>query len=630
MITNSGLDNMASVALHSMSAAFGRRGFSALVERAIVGAGSTPPTPADTGLADYLFPLEAADANYNTEILDSGVTSDSMFITQRVTRHLLLDDGLFSYELREFGFEPTEDSSGLTFRELFREDPSDPLSTPVIITLNPGDELRLVLDLTFTVPFEMVLESPFAPVGADATVGWFWAETHQAMIANPAGPIWASLWPGPLNLGGTPPVGGYASRLALFDVVDPTAVDGREDAISAGFIGAFDRTNAESYQPGSYSLDEMFTIPADTAVGDINVLTVSRAGMNLMSESGPSTQLFREGTHVWSWEGAGRPNSVDIYAVGGGGSSGFASILPIAIGQARVSGGGAGGSVDQSDGISVSGDLLVRVGAGGISSVQHAESGGASSVHRYAGGVEGDRLVNAPGGGHGGSTGIAPTQDGVSGGTDSIGNGGGGAAVASGPSAGGWGLSRGVGGTGVSNGGDGEGVVYPMGNNGAASGGGGGAGGDGGDAYKTGPPESALAPGGIGLGAANPPERFWFTVPNEDPLDPLNWPSRTAGDFIMGRGGPGADSRDLVGPRDNYGPPNHGGGGPGVSIHRPQSSAEVPIDEKGSNGQDGAVSIYSVGGAVVSGGWKMVLSTPIEKPDTHRLEVTFTREWGRA
>jgi phage-related protein len=90
---------------------------------------------------------------------------------------------------------------------------------------------------------------------------------------------------------------------------------------------------------------------------------------------------------TWDWEDAGSPSRVDVLLVGGGGGGG----------AWRGGGGGAGG-VRIAQGITVSGDVAVTVGAGGS-----GNTGGESPVAAQDGGLSSFGAQQAAGGGFGGS-----------------------------------------------------------------------------------------------------------------------------------------------------------------------------------------------------------------------------------
>jgi hypothetical protein len=121
---------------------------------------------------------------------------------------------------------------------------------------------------------------------------------------------------------------------------------------------------------------------------------------------------------TWDWTAAGSPSTVDVLLVGGGGGSTGGA-------QSNRGGGGGAGGVRIAESISVSGNVTVTVGSGGVNSNSFsviASNGDPSSFGPESvlgGGAGGSNISSSPtvggsGGGAGGST-VASTISGAAG-----------------------------------------------------------------------------------------------------------------------------------------------------------------------------------------------------------------------
>jgi len=58
-----------------------------------------------------------------------------------------------SYNLTEFGHFTQNTGANCVFRDLFRQDPNDPNSTPVVISVQSGDQLQIIKTVVIEVPW---------------------------------------------------------------------------------------------------------------------------------------------------------------------------------------------------------------------------------------------------------------------------------------------------------------------------------------------------------------------------------------------------------------------------------------------------------------------------------------------
>jgi hypothetical protein len=116
-----------------------------------VGTSSVTPSPSQTALGAEVARTNAnggaseTDSNYYDSTLNAIVSKGSLAREISFT---------VSYNLTEFGFFVSSSGSNCVYRQLFREDPNDPNSNPVVISVQSGDRIRVRYTVSWIVPLD--------------------------------------------------------------------------------------------------------------------------------------------------------------------------------------------------------------------------------------------------------------------------------------------------------------------------------------------------------------------------------------------------------------------------------------------------------------------------------------------
>lgn len=261
MILNSGLDAACTNNADSGSGTPPNESypyFCRFIRYAAFGTGSTEPSAEQTTL----------DAQVGSRTLDRGGFSNSANAGLDAENNLIWYESTFTrvfnitsaVNAAEWGLS-AESTGNLSVRDLFREDPNDPDSDAVTISLDEGDQLQLVVTLRVEAAWEYESKS-FVITG---TAGNDAAGTHtgNATVSSGASTTESSIrnalqavWPGGPNSSG----GGLRVVTS-----DQSGVAKNQDTSSAAASASL---SAESYTPGSYYRDHTGTFTTAQANAD--------------------------------------------------------------------------------------------------------------------------------------------------------------------------------------------------------------------------------------------------------------------------------------------------------------------------------------------------------------------------
>lgn len=269
MIPNAGLDNIAAYsAWQSLSGSTNDGSGSQWLAYAAISEDSSTPTASDTNIGPEVMRTNStggfsrsATAIRDTDANRLGVSIERAYVFEI--------DG--NYNITKYGYVPLDAGGNFSWIDLTREDPNDPGSDPVALTLVPGDELQLWQTLTITVPWSVDLEQ-FIITGTDGNDS---AGTHDAycgfystsailMTANNDGladMIRQVFWPGNVNI--------FAVATAQ---AASTARDQGVASSSAGQSVTAAAAVAE-YVSGNYYRDKLFTFT--TAQGNMSITGIA-------------------------------------------------------------------------------------------------------------------------------------------------------------------------------------------------------------------------------------------------------------------------------------------------------------------------------------------------------------------
>jgi hypothetical protein len=118
-----------------------------------VGTSSATPSPTQTNLG-----AEVARTVSNGGATESGSDYYDANLNALVSKGYLVREIEFSasYNLTEFGFFSGSSGANCMYRQLFREDPNDPNSNPVVISVQSGDRIRVRYTVSWIVPLSVL------------------------------------------------------------------------------------------------------------------------------------------------------------------------------------------------------------------------------------------------------------------------------------------------------------------------------------------------------------------------------------------------------------------------------------------------------------------------------------------
>jgi len=223
-----------------------------------VGTGSAEPSQSDTALEAEVARTNS-DGGFSassSETLDSATsTARSEYTAYRVF------DFTSSYNLTEYGHFMVSSGGSAVFRDLFRQDPNDPNSQPVTISVQAGDQLQIIVTVSVVIPWEEVAQTVTftVPGGTDITLN---GTAALGVVASPA-TIADTLWPG------------YTEGVLM--LAKPGESTSRATAINNGYLGISDVTR-DSYVAGSYTRRIRGQFGTADGNGDIGGWAVGRDG----------------------------------------------------------------------------------------------------------------------------------------------------------------------------------------------------------------------------------------------------------------------------------------------------------------------------------------------------------------
>ena len=256
-ITNFGLDAVAQVDATS-SSPFPY--FHKWSRYTAIGTGTTPPAQTDTALASEVARTDSNGGFSHTEQYVRDSTNNKL---RAVITEYRVFNFTTSYNLTEYGHFTQSTGANCVFRDLFRQDPNDPNSTPVVISVQSGDQLQIIKTVVIEVPW---LETTYSITitgmagkdgnGTHDVVGTAFAVDSPTYIIHA---FWA-LWPG------GPP-------LTIQAVNDPGGSSARDAAVFLPGNGG--GMAMDAYTNGTYTRTKRYTFPTSAANGNIYAFVIS-------------------------------------------------------------------------------------------------------------------------------------------------------------------------------------------------------------------------------------------------------------------------------------------------------------------------------------------------------------------
>lgn len=179
MIPNAGLDNIAAYAAWGTATGTGVSGSvndasgTQWLAYAAISEDSSTPTASDTGIGTESIRTNNTGgfSRTTTAIRNAGTNRVGVSIERAYVFAISAN-----LNITKYGYVPLSSGGNFSWIDLVRVDPNDPGSTPVTLTLVPGDQLQLWQTLSVTVPWRVDLED-FVITG---TAGNDAAGTHDA------------------------------------------------------------------------------------------------------------------------------------------------------------------------------------------------------------------------------------------------------------------------------------------------------------------------------------------------------------------------------------------------------------------------------------------------------------------
>lgn len=269
MIPNAGLDNIAAYQpWQSLSGSTPDGSGSQWLAYAAISEDSSEPTASDTNIGPEVMRTNStggfsrsATAIRDTDANRLGVSIERAYVFEI--------DG--NYNVAKYGYVPLSAAGNFSWIDLFREDPNDPGSDPVTLTLVPGDQLQLWQTLTITVPWSVDLEQ-FIITGTvgndgagthDAYCGFYSASATLTTVNNDglADMIRTTFWPADSN------IFAVATAQAASTARDQSvASSGAGSSVTAAAVVA-------EYVSGTYYRDKLFTFT--TAQGNMSITGIA-------------------------------------------------------------------------------------------------------------------------------------------------------------------------------------------------------------------------------------------------------------------------------------------------------------------------------------------------------------------
>lgn len=252
-ITNFGLDAVAQVDAAGIP---GYPYFYKWSRFTAIGTGTTLPAQTDTALANEIARTERNGGFRATEqyVRDSANNKLRAVITE-----YRVFDFTNSYNLTEFGHFTRSTGANCVFRDLFRQDPNNPNSPPVVISVQSGDQLQIIKTVVIEVPW---LETTYSIIitgmaGKDGNGTHDVVGTAFTASGDYVRDVIRLLWPG-----------GFSDNFHGY--LHPITTSGQSTArdtsvrVSAGYA-----MKADTYTNGSYTRTKRYKFTASEENGTI-------------------------------------------------------------------------------------------------------------------------------------------------------------------------------------------------------------------------------------------------------------------------------------------------------------------------------------------------------------------------
>jgi len=233
-ITDYGLDAVVTVKYPSQ-----------LISYTAVGTGSTAPAQSDTALDNEI----ARTSN------DGGFSSSKQTAQDAAGNKLRYEHTSYrvfsfsqAYNLTEYGHFINSNGNSAVFRDLFRQNPNDPNSPPITISVQSGDELQIIRTLILEVPWEEVSTTQVLTVPGGSDLSLPGIQTVGIHAASDIEDLFELvLWPG-------------ATSKINVGLLNPGVSVARTQAIDNNIL-SYTATVRDTYAAGSHQITRRATFP---------------------------------------------------------------------------------------------------------------------------------------------------------------------------------------------------------------------------------------------------------------------------------------------------------------------------------------------------------------------------------
>ena len=252
-----------------------------------IGTGTTPPDQTDTALANE---IARTDSNGGFGYTEQYVRDSTNNKLRAVITEYRVFNFTNSYNLTEFGHFTQSTGANCVFRDLFRQDPNDPNSPPVVISVQSGDQLQIIKTVVIEVPW---LETTYSIIitgmagkdgnGTHDVVGTAFATADGTETRNAI----EVLWPG-----------GYFSTTPhgyLHPITASGQSTARDTAISVP--GGYAMT-ADAYTNGSYTLTKRYKLTTAQGNGTIYGFACGSGSSGYKMFFQNPSSITKESTHT--------------------------------------------------------------------------------------------------------------------------------------------------------------------------------------------------------------------------------------------------------------------------------------------------------------------------------------------
>ena len=132
-----------------------------------VGTGSTLPAANQTALVNEIARTSSNGGFKESQSVVVDTDTNKVIISANRVRVINFSA---SYNLTEFGFFTSSSGNNCVYRQLFRKDPNDPNSNPIVISVQSGDQLRVSYTVSWIVPLGRHLTKTITTNGTTYTV----------------------------------------------------------------------------------------------------------------------------------------------------------------------------------------------------------------------------------------------------------------------------------------------------------------------------------------------------------------------------------------------------------------------------------------------------------------------------